>query len=101
MQTTFAVPRHVALCPHCGKDGELWLEVDEWEDGGVPTEAGCHVSCAKETERRDDIHWQMPYVYWLPLEDTVYRWAAEHVRIVPDEAEMREQLRAWNAGEPL
>ena len=101
MQTTFTVPREVALCPHCKKDGELWLEVDEWEDDGTPTEAGCHVSCTKETAYRDDVHWQMPYVYWLPLGHTVYQWAVEHIRIMPDEAEMREKLQAWNEGKPL
>lgn len=97
MKTDFDIPKHIR-CPHCG--GRLLLEVDEWlVESGEPTEAGCHVSCENETD--GDGHWQMPYVTLLPLEHRVYLWARKHVRVVESEEEVREKLRAWNAGEPL
>ena len=101
MRTDFDIPRRVALCPHCRGDGILHLEVDEWEEDGTPTEAGVHVSCVNETDDTDDIHYHMPYVYWLPLEDIVYRWARVHVRVTESEAEARQRLADWNAGKPL
>lgn len=100
MQTDFDIPAWVATCPHnCG--GTLHLEVDEWEADGMPTEAGCHVSCDGETEQEDDPHWQMPYVTLLPLEHTVWLWAKDNIRIVPSEEETREKRRQWEAGEPI
>jgi hypothetical protein len=103
MKTDFDVPKHIR-CPHCG--GRLMLEVDEWlSESGIPTEAGCHVSCVDAPEDsydiHYDIHYDMPCVYWLPLEHRVYLWAREHVRVMESEEETRERLRAWNAGEPL
>lgn len=101
MKTDFDIPPTVAICPHCGADGKLYLEVEEWEEDGTPTEIGCHVSCENETMKRDDPHWREPYVTLLPLEYTVYLWAVKHVRVTETEEEERERLRAWNAGEPM
>lgn len=99
MKTDFDIPASIATCPHCGS--RLMLEVDEWLEAGEPTEAGCHVSCVNETDDENDRHYDMPYVWWLPLEHKVYLWARQHVRVVESEEEMCEKLRAWNAGEPL
>lgn len=97
MKTDFDIPATVAVCPHCG--GKLMLEVDEWLEDGEPTEAGCHVSCVDEPE--DEDHFPMPYVTLLPIEAKVYAWARQHIRVCESEEELREMLRAWNAGEPL
>lgn len=40
-------------------------------------------------------------IYWLPLTVCVATWAKQHIRIVESEADMRERLRQWNAGEPI
>lgn len=101
MQTDFDIPRRVALCPHCRGGGKLHLEVDEWEEGGVPTEADCHVSCENETDDENDIHYQMPYVYWMPLEMVVYKWAKKHVRVTETKAELLQKAADFAAGKPL
>ncbi len=77
------VPATVAVCPHCG--GALYLDVDEWDaETGVPTETGTHIYCVNEPDddATFDIHYQMPYVYWLPLHARVYPWVAQRVRVV-------------------
>jgi hypothetical protein len=85
-------------CTECG--GELLVEFDEWfVDTGAPSETGVHVQC--RNERDGDGHWQMPYVTLLPLQKRVYAWCAANVRLVESEAEARERLRAWNAGEAI
>lgn len=101
MKTDFTIPKHVALCPHCRGDGKLMLEVDEWEEDGTPTEEGIHVSCVNETDDTNDIHYHMPYVYWLPLEDIVYRWAVKHIRVTESEEKLRAKLADWNADKLL
>jgi hypothetical protein len=79
IETAGIVPRTVATCPTCNRT--LFLEVDEWEDEtGAPTEGGCKPQCMKL--HPDAIETQMPYVYWLPLEVKVYRWAVDHVRVL-------------------
>lgn len=86
-------------CPYDGMP--LYVEFDEWDEDGIPTEAGTHVSCAKEEEDQDDEHWAMPYVDLMPLEVRAHRWATANVRIVESEAKTRARLAAWNAGEPI
>lgn len=102
------VPRSIATCPDCNR--ALELEVDEWEaDTGIPTETGCKPYCQRSHPNTEASH--MPYVYWLPLEQKVYAWVREHVRVVDRDGEpiqlvptaeyqrAREQaeLDAWNA----
>lgn len=92
------IPSEIAVCPYCG--GRLWFEVDEWDaETRVPTEAGVHVSCEDEDEPEPD-HYQMPYVYWMPLTARVYRWLVRTGYTVPEHtpAEERAMLDAWNAG---
>lgn len=74
------IPTTVAVCPHC--QGQLYLEVDEWDtETGIPTEAGVHVSCVND-EESPGLHYQMPYVWWLPLEMTVYQWIVREGMVV-------------------
>jgi hypothetical protein len=99
MKTDFEVPRDVAICPHCG--GDLYLEVIEWFiDSGEPTEGGCYVSCVDE-DTNEALHERSPYIYMLPVAAKVYEWARNNVCIGPDEDELREKWRAFEAGEPM
>ena len=84
-------------CPECFAP-VLHVEFDEWDEHGVPTENGTHVSCDNEEAIP---HWSMPYVDLMPLELRAYRWAARHVRIVESKTKVQERLRQWNAGEPM
>jgi hypothetical protein len=84
------------ICPHC-QTFPIYVEFDEWNEDGTPTEAGTHVSCTNE----DDDHWSLPYVTLLPLEVRAHQWAEKNVRIVESESKIRERLRQWNDGEPI
>jgi len=84
-------------CPECGMR-TLYVEFDEWDDDGVPTEAGTHVSCENE---EISPHWAMPYVDLMPLEIRAHYWAVKNIRVVESEAKVTERLRRWNAGEPI
>ena len=87
-----------AQCPYCGNNS-LYIEFDEWEQDGTPTETGTHVRCKHEDWSNPHDHSDMPYVYWMPVQVRAARWAARHVRIV-DKGEIR-RLAAWNAGSPI
>lgn len=78
-----AIPPDVAVCPHC--QGQLWIEVDEWDsESRIPTEAGVHVSCENEPDSDpNDVHFQMPYVYWLPITKRVHEWIVANDIQVP------------------
>jgi len=91
------VPYHEA-CPYCAQR-TLYLEFDESDADGVPTETGTHVRCTNEDEDDPRDHTDVPYVYWLPVQVRAARWAAMHVRIVWEDE--RAKLAAWNAGEPI
>jgi hypothetical protein len=85
-------------CPYCG-DRALYLEFDEWDADGTPTEAGTHAHCKNENEDDPRDHADMPYVYWLPIDIRAAHWARENVRVV--EQDDRERLADWNAGKAL
>jgi hypothetical protein len=102
MQTNFAIPRTVAICPHCG--GALYLEIDSWlADTGEPTSCGIHVSCENEPDWNEepDGHWEQPYITLLPLEHKVYLWAKDHVRVAESEGELRAKMADFVAGKPM
>ena len=86
------------LCPYC-KCKTLYLEFDEWDEAGTPTEWGTHVHCTNEDESDPHDHVDMPYVYWLPVQVRAAHWAAEEVCIV--ETDDRQRLADWNAGKAL
>lgn len=98
MITDFTLPDQFK-CPYCQATG-LHLEVDEWEEGGIPTEEGCHVSCENESDDGPD-HYEMPYVFMLPLQKRVYEWARQNIRITEDEEDIRKRWRAFEQGEPI
>jgi hypothetical protein len=100
------IPREIATCPVCG--GVLVLGVESWDTAtGVPEEIGCVVECKRWHPHA--IETRMPYVYWLPVQDRVYHWAEQHVRVwwsdrvelvTPDEYDRRTdlaRLAAWEA----
>lgn len=92
------IPKTVIVCPYCG--GQLHLEVDEWDTKTrVPTEAGVHLSCEHETPNGPD-HTEMPYVYWLPAQRTVYAWIVE-TGLTVEWPPVAQQLADWNAGQPI
>ena len=86
-------------CPYCDQY-TLYLEFDEWEsESGAPTDSGTHVHCKNEKEDDPRDHSDMPYVYWLPVQQRAARWAAAHLVIT--ERDDRKELAAWNEGRPI
>lgn len=90
---TIKIPPTVAVCPKCG--AEVVLELEAWEqlDDGTwaASDDGLHVNCITEPdidsddwEEWHDWHWDMPYVYWLPIQMKVYRWLRRHYRFQVD-----------------
>ncbi len=76
------VPETVAKCPYC--DAPLYIcEIDEYSEGedGALVPEHFSLDCTEEPDMADPgweefINWhiQMPYVYWLPLEEPVKQW---------------------------
>lgn len=90
-------------CPYCDEH-KLYLEFDETEEDGTPTDLGVHVHCQNELDVDDPNydprdHSDMPYVNWLPVQKRAAEWAITHIRIVWHDD--RERLDDWNAGKPL
>lgn len=97
------IPLDVEKCPYC--DAQLYIaEIDEYsknDDGTICVRA--RIDCTAEPELEDksawedwiDWHSQMPYVYWLPVEQDVNAWLKRTYAIVDDKAE-KEKLAAWN-----
>lgn len=79
---TEMLPRDVAVCPECG--GVIQVEVNEVEqdaDGSwYPNSAGLYMSCWDDENNLENkvIHYQMPYIDWLPLELKVLRWLKDN-----------------------
>ncbi len=83
------IPGYKFKCPKCGD--LLTLEIDEWEQLADGTwqisEGGLQLSCASEpmigSKKWNDWfnwHFDMPYVYWLPLQMRVLQWLNENYR---------------------
>lgn len=99
--TDQSIPSDVAVCPYCG--GQLYFDVDEWDaQTGVPTETGVHVSCVNDEDKNTN-HYDMPYVYWMPLEQRIHRWLVATGYTVPLRTpdEERAALAAWNEAQPI
>jgi len=86
------IPGWLFDCPKCGD--LLTCEIDEWEEMEDGTwrvsECGLHLSCASEPEIESENwrewhnwHFDMPYVYWLPLQAKVWAWFNESYRFEP------------------
>jgi len=76
------IPEHVAVCPKC--DGKLFAHFEAWEATGNSSRWRCQeakLECESEPDIDDpdfmdwlNWHYDMPYVYWLPLETRLTRW---------------------------
>jgi len=81
------IPSDVAICPICGA-GLIIEDIDEWEtELGRVTEAGLHIACSQAPDIGSDgwedwfkWHYNMPYVDWLPVDVTVYKWFDKRYR---------------------
>lgn len=83
------VPVEVAVCPDCKQ--QLTIYGDGWEeqDDGWMLDSFT-ISCATEPDIEDDgwdewgeAHEQsfdMPYVYWLPVTETIKAWVNKNYR---------------------
>lgn len=82
-----AIPQSVAACPKCGKT-LIITEINEWGEDGLSTEHGFFYTCISEPDIDSDEwgewhrwHFDMPYVYWLPLQTPVYKWLIEYCQL--------------------
>lgn len=77
-------------CPICGAKVVI-DDMDEREQNDDGTwqvsECGLHITCETEPEIEDDafddwlnVHFSMPYVDWMPLEERVRAWINSHYR---------------------
>lgn len=81
------IPAEVAICPKC-EAGLIIEDIDEWEsETGRVTEGGLHIACSKAPDIGSrnwedwfSWHYDMPYVYWLPVDVTVYKWFDKRYR---------------------
>lgn len=71
----------IAVCPICGAALVITLEACELDDNNTWQASEIHVECTTEPDL-DDAAWEpwhdghdaMPYVDWLPLEQTLLDW---------------------------
>jgi hypothetical protein len=93
-------------CPYCD-EYKLYLEFDETEMDGTPTDFGVHVHCKNELDVDDPNydprdHAYEPYIHWLPVEARAYKWACQNIRITwESESELRERWQAFERGDPI
>lgn len=81
-ETVIEIPRDVATCPKCDK--RLFAHFEAWEqqdDGTWACEAAkldCESEPTIDSGRKYSEwfrwHYDMPYVYWLPLEIKLTEW---------------------------
>ena len=79
------IPLDVAKCPVCGK--QLTVNPSGWrETGGMAWACDSfETSCPDMDEESHDYSYQMPYVYWLPVDDKIEKWLFENYRFVEGE----------------
>lgn len=93
-----AVPDHIAVCPVCRSS--LTLTVTDWDAAtGVPTEAGCALTCIALEPHEDDTpealarqqqrHQRADQSGWLPVARQVYAHFARCCRVTGQQ--LREQ----------
>ena len=93
--STIKIPTEIATCQICG--AEVVIEdIDEWEqaDDGLwrATEGGLHVTCSTEPDIDADGwsdwmngHFSTPYIDWLPIGVTVFKWMDANYRFASDD----------------
>ncbi len=77
------VPKVVARCPIC--KSRLIIEVTGCvEESGRSFPDEITLTCVNENSKKcpeNAIEWQMPYVYWLPVEMSCQNWLTKMMRI--------------------
>lgn len=84
-EAVIEIPRDVATCPKC--DATLYAHFEEWEKDDSSLYWDC-MFAKLECETEPDIssrkwdewfrwHYDMPYVYWMPLEIRLTKWINE------------------------
>lgn len=82
------IPKRVEVCPCCGKGLVAqctgWDKFDNDESGvwwpaDLDIECVRGMKCYKEYEHSEQ--WNMPYVYWLPVEEHCKQWITRMLRI--------------------
>lgn len=96
------IPPDVAKCPYC--DAALYIgEIDEWseDEKGNITPDHIGIECVTEPSLRSKKweewfrqHSDMPYVYWMPMEETVLNWLIDNFEFAQLGNE-REKLEKW------
>ena len=83
------IPLAVASCPCCGNS--LIVEFDEWfiddkqpDWDSMKVDCSRGMDCFKENESHEAN--RMPYVYWLPIENTCRDWVRSHWTILMDKS---------------
>ena len=82
------IPPEIAVCPYCGT--KLTAQFDGWnqEADGSWTVDSMSLDCesepddieSEEWEYFDSTHYEMPYVYLLPVYERVKAWVNAHYR---------------------
>ncbi|ACC81167.1 hypothetical protein [Nostoc punctiforme] len=82
----FEIPEEIAKCPYC--ETKLHVQVHGWteEDDGWVADS-IEMVCESEPDIDDDAwddfnesHSEMPYVYLLPVQNTVQEWINNNFR---------------------
>lgn len=92
--TIIKIPREVVFCPICKAD--VGVDITEWTkdyDGTwYASEGGIDVGCVEEPDVDDKAfnvffnwHYSTPYIDWLPVQQTVFRWLYQKYRFQVEE----------------
>ncbi len=77
------VPKRVARCPIC--KGRLDITATGWiEENKHVFPDEITLTCENENSEKcpdNAIEWQMPYVYWLPVQTTCQNWLNKMMRV--------------------
>lgn len=81
MDAVIPVASAIAVCPICAAALVITLEACELDDNDTWQASEIHVECTTEPDMEDAAwepwqlwHYAMPYVDWLPLEQTLLAW---------------------------
>jgi hypothetical protein len=89
----FSVPKRLAVCPYC--NSTLSAQALVWSEGedGLETIEEIELECDGEPdiaseEWKDWIstHFELPYVYWLPILNKVEEFIKVRYRVKPEES---------------
>lgn len=85
------VPAEVAVCPYCGAELHVAIEQISAGDDGIWQADLVNVHCKAEPPTESALwdvwlsgHYYMPYVYQLPVDNTVIDWLNRSYRFSDD-----------------